>query len=150
MADQATVTVQKINKEIRNRKDGKGTFETTEIISTGGKIFNGYSSELPEGIQEGTTLKVNYQNIKKQDNSTFNKILSAELVNSGEGSTPPQPLSSPTSYIGVSKDTSMEVSGLLQAIIQHHGLNADTESKLRHALNLKRNVARDLEQKGQV
>lgn len=39
------------------------------------------------------------------------------------------------------KDLSMEVSGLLQAIIQHHGFDKTTGTKLREALTLKRQVA---------
>lgn len=49
-----------------------------------------------------------------------------------------------------SKDLSMEVSGLLQAIITKHGLGTDTEELLRTSLRLKRAVASELEQTGTV
>ncbi len=50
----------------------------------------------------------------------------------------------------VSKDTSMEVSGLLQALIHNQGLSAGTEEALREALRLKRKIASELETNGSV
>ena len=47
-------------------------------------------------------------------------------------------------YDYAAKDLSMEVSGLLQAIIQHHGLDKTTGNKLREALALKRQIAGEL------
>lgn len=50
----------------------------------------------------------------------------------------------------VSKDTSMEVSGLLQALVNSGTPTEEIETRLRNLLNLKRKIAAELEQKGSV
>lgn len=78
MADKSTFTIEKITTETRERKDGKGTFETVEVMTTVGKLFSGYMKDLGD-VKEGDTVEITSQHIKKKDNTGFNKIISVEL-----------------------------------------------------------------------
>lgn len=112
-------------------------------------------------LQEGEQVNLTYETstgISKKTNKPYsiNKVVSGGLTklnhvpnkkSESVASATLKPGNSQVTTTGgtdwAAKDLSMEVSGLLQAIIQHHGLDDKTETRLRTALTLKRTVAQD-------
>jgi len=129
--------------------------------SGNGKFINNYISELE--VLDDSELQVNLTTTKShtevnsakavpQNKPSFKSIV--------EGNGVLIEVSKPQQTGLVSKDTSMEVSGLLQALINTGNFTSDAvqgqlhleelELSLKHVLRLKRQVALELEQNGTV
>jgi hypothetical protein len=170
MADLNLITVQEATVETKQKKDGTGTFKALRIVGDNAVEYTGYANDDTVVPASGDVLEMTSQAIKTKAGG-FNKIIS--FSKSATGSTTPAVKSkaqkmafsnhgssahthsaggsAPSqSTTATSKDISMEVSGLLQALINKNGLTDQTETLLREALNLKRRVASELENKGSV
>lgn len=79
MASTALITVKTIEKEVRTRKDGVGTYTSVLVTSSDGQVFSGYENQLPEGLVEGVKSSVLFQPNKRKDGTTFNQIISLGL-----------------------------------------------------------------------
>lgn len=136
--------------------DNKITIETR----TGDVIVSRYTKpETNLALTEGDEVSITYEPTTNSKGQVNNKVVqngitkvNVSTVSTTENSAGPAPTSNST-VVPVTtgqhtdwaaKDISMEVSGLLQAIIQHHGLDSNTEHLLRTALTLKRQVAADV------
>lgn len=153
-----------------NKKGGEYFF--VHIIGGGNKFTTiQNTNEVSESI--GDLVNIAFES-KVNGNFTNNTIKKIEILESGAGfvgqsgqpsvsntvqaaapKTTTQLLSKPntgSSSQGTtpSKDVSMEVSGLLQALINRGTKTGDLESELRNVLRLKRQIANELEQTGQV
>ncbi len=153
-------------------KNGKPDFDRV-TFTVGGKTFSKLTNVNADlGLEEGDTVHIFYTSVQN-GRFTNNNVIKIETVDSSssisesttstagtntktakraEGylKTQTSPSITLTSGSPTTKDISMEVSGLLQAIITREGLDSETEGKLRTALGLKRRVAQELEQKGSV
>lgn len=85
--------VDSIKTTTMQKRDGSGTFETLEIVTTDGRTLNGYLSQL-EGLslQQNDEVFVTAQRMTRQDGTTYNKILKLRApseANASSQSTPP-------------------------------------------------------------
>ncbi len=111
--------------------------------SGNGKFVNNYISELE--VLDGSETPVVSKPQEKRADLQYRQVPEKPALEV-------TPLQRPqTVNINlVSKDTSMEVSGLLQALINSGVPQGELEAKLKAALRLKRQVALELEQNGTV
>jgi hypothetical protein len=173
MAEVIKGTVESVETKTLERKDGKGSFEMTEL-KVDGKTFKGFTNKLGDLPSEGDTVSITFQPVKN-GKFTNNNIVSLDVLpfdgskvttkTLKESVTVAEPKkTAPQVLVGTvttSKDISMEVSGLLQALIstnKYFNIEGDKtflaekllETHLRLVLNLKRRVASELEDKGSV
>lgn len=190
MADKAVVTVQELTKKTITSPKTNKPLAVVEFKSTSGMLFKGFQNQV-EGIDEGDTVEVIYQPIQTKAGN-YNSITSVNITlepvtesagsASSEGGTKTtgtkakqaSSLADPAeqtkaflttnnfSHGSSSKDISMEVSGLLQALINTGKYNETDENgktyiasklldaHLRIALGIKRAVATELETTGKA
>lgn len=180
MAEQAKIEVQDVNHKTSDRKDGKGTYTTIEIVGTDGSKFSNFDNKVNYVPKTSETVDITYIPVKTAKGGLVNNILlvtpvsgtstvskpteskstqTRKAVQAKPESTPFQSKaeetnSGPVHNTPVSTSTSMEVSGLLQALL-HSGLFNNSspdvlESTLRAVINIKRKVAQDLENNGKA
>ncbi len=180
MADQVTVQVDTINVTTVQRKDGTGTFEVVDILGDNGQKYKGFRNKIDVLPEVGDTIEITYQAVKSGKYTNNNivsvkagSVLNAQTKNNKETeltkvtlnsikSTTATPMTAQKLYNQqtgtTSKDISMEVSGLLQALIGTGKYTTDKgatqfdalDNALREVLNLKRTVAQELEQNKHV
>ncbi len=140
--------------EDQSMTDNKITVETTEGRKVTASKHTKASTQfdVPVGTEVQMTYEETTKNFKGKpfvskkvtqftmlnQNPTTKSVVEKEVK-----STVTAVKSQTASVDWAAKDLSMEVSGLLQAIISHHGLDSKTEERLRTALTLKRTVAKD-------
>lgn len=143
-------------------KNGKPDFDRLTFTVAGQKFTKltnvGTGTEINEGdnvhvffsqTQNGRFTNNNIIKIQHSDKAASTggaSKSSAKSYSAPKASSSNQSTSGQTS----SKDISMEVSGILQALINSGGMRDTLESELREALQLKRRVAQELEAKGAV
>ena len=146
MADEIVTTVKDVQVETKQRKDGTGSFETVSITGDTGLVFSGYVGKDLTPPTRGSRVMIRYQSVNTKTGG-FNKILK---VTDAPTETTKAPETKRTTCRADSnfnptnvtlKDVSMEVSGLLQAIITKHGLSDSTSELLEEALQIKANAA---------
>lgn len=139
-----TITVKNVNLTEKNGK--QGPYTRMVINSEEGGMYSGFVNKDTEVPNSGDMI-----NIAFEENGQYRNIKKLEILMSSNekpdtktaSSTPTKAKQTTTNT--VSKDTSMEVSGMFQALIIKHGFNENSEKLLREALDIKRRVAKDYE-----
>jgi hypothetical protein len=153
MALDTTIQVKEVQTETKTSKKGT-SYESLRITDTNDNIYMGFVNEDTEIPEVGQSVKVFYNENGKYKNivslGVAKKAVTTKTTKSAPWATKETTQTTTQLITPSSKDISMEVSGLLQAIITHHGLDGDTSTRLRTALKLKREVASELETKGSV
>jgi hypothetical protein len=164
MSDNAFGLIEKI--EVQGPfegKNGKPDFDRL-TFTVGGKKYTkltnvGVGTELNEGDNVHVFFN-STQNGKFTNNNIIKIELSDKQASSTGSSTATKKSTASTASASrttttassqtTTKDISMEVSGLLQALIHSGGVRDTLEDELRQVLQLKRRVAQELEAKGTV
>lgn len=79
-----TIVVQSINKKLVGKE---GTTTAIDLVSTTGKVFSGYPSQIPENLSEGQSIEIRSVQGTKHDGTTFNRILSTGTNNTTSSKT---------------------------------------------------------------
>lgn len=159
MAESKAIKVDQVTTDVRERKDGKGTFEALNIRSADGEVFSGYVNKDTVLPTHGDLLEMDYQIVSSTSRTgeqrKFNKILKFKVsegratfteqnIEVRQQENPQAPggaatftaklpwkesikTNQPSQYsYPQPKDTSQEVSGLLQALINTGDFTSNT------------------------
>lgn len=133
-ADQIESVGDLVNIAYETTQNGKFTNNTAKKIEV---LSNDHATVFTTTTNDGNKAS---ESRETEDKKTVEKSETKNTSTKGSGVSVPV----------TTRDISMEVSGLLQAIINHHGLSNDTEGRLREALQIKRRLVNELEQTGTV
>lgn len=84
MADEITITLQDVRREKRQRRDGKGEFETLTLVGNNDIVYSGYVNSYTVVPHVGDTVHIFYQECEGKSEFKYNTIVSFSKINKEE------------------------------------------------------------------